>query len=160
MKSLKQTAIATFLATAFLLAVSPTAMARNRQVLHRTVQVDGLDIFYREAGPENAPTILLLHGFPTSSHMFRNLMPALADRFHLVAPDYPGYGNSSMPTVDEFNYTIDPVAEIIEKFTEKLGVGQYSIYLMDYGAPVGFRLAVKHPDRVERVCVELPGGAS
>ena len=116
------------------------------RVLYRTVEIDGLEIFYREAGRKDAPAILLLHGFPTSSHMFRNLMPALADDFYLVAPDYPGFGNSSMPPVDEFDYTFDRLADIVEKFTEKLGLDQYSIYLMDYGAPIGFRLAAKHPD--------------
>jgi pimeloyl-ACP methyl ester carboxylesterase len=122
--------------------------------MHRTVQVDGLDIFYREAGPKDAPTILLLHGFPTSSHMFRNLMPALADQFHLVAPDYPGYGNSSMPTVDEFDYTFDRLAEVMEGFIQKLGLEKYSLYLQDYGAPVGYRLAVKYPKRVEALIVQ------
>ena len=125
----------------------------NRKVMHRTVQVDGLDTFYREAGPHDAPTILLLHGFPTSSHMFRNLMPALADQFHLVAPDYPGYGNSSMPTVDEFDYTFDRLAEVMEGFIQKLGLKKYSLYLQDYGAPVGFRLAVRHPERVQALIV-------
>lgn len=123
-------------------------------VLHKTIEVDGLDIFYREAGPRDAPTILLLHGFPTSSQMFRNLMPALADRFHLVAPDYPGFGNSSMPAVDEFDYTFDRLAEVVERFTEKLGLEKYSLYLMDYGAPVGYRLAVKHPERVDSLIVQ------
>ena len=124
------------------------------QVLHRTVEIDGLEIFYREAGREGAPVILLLHGFPTSSHMFRDLMPALADEFHLIAPDYPGYGNSSMPTVEEFDYTFDNLADIVDKFTAKLGLKRYSIYLMDYGAPVGFRLAVKHPERVQSLIVQ------
>jgi pimeloyl-ACP methyl ester carboxylesterase len=124
------------------------------QVMHRTIEIDGQTIFYREAGPADAPTILLLHGFPTSSHMFRNLIPALADRFHLVAPDYPGYGNSSMPKVDEFDYTFDNLSEIIDKFTMKLGLDRYSLYLMDYGAPVGFRLAVKHPERVESLIIQ------
>ena len=124
------------------------------QTLHKTVQIDGLDIFYREAGPTDAPTILLLHGFPTSSHMFRNLIPALSDRYHLVAPDYPGYGNSSMPAVDEFYYMFDRFAEIIEKLTEKIGLERYSLYVMDYGAPVGFRLAVKHPERVQALIVQ------
>ena len=91
-------------------------------VHHKTVKIDGLDIFYREAGPKDAPTVLLLHGFPTSSHMFRKLIPALADRFHVVAPDYPGYGNSSMPTVDEFEYTFDSMADIVETLTVKLGL--------------------------------------
>jgi len=122
--------------------------------LHKTIKIEGQDIFYREAGPEGAPTILLLHGFPTSSHMFRNLIPALADKYHLVAPDYPGYGNSSMPKVDEFEYTFDHMAEIIEKFIGKLGIQKYSLYLMDYGAPVGFRLAVAHPERVDALIIQ------
>lgn len=121
---------------------------------HKVVDVDGLRIFYREAGPEDAPKLLLLHGFPTSSHMFRNLIPKLSDRFHLVAPDYPGYGNSSMPSPDEFEYSFDRLAEVIEKFTGKIGFGSYSLYLMDYGAPVGYRLAVKHPERVEALIVQ------
>ncbi len=121
---------------------------------HKFVDVDGLRIFYREAGPEDAPKLLLLHGFPTSSHMFRNLIPKLSDRFHLVAPDYPGYGNSSMPSPDEFEYSFDRLAEVIEKFTGKIGFGSYSLYLMDYGAPVGYRLAVKHPERVEALIVQ------
>ncbi len=105
-----------------------------------------MDIFYREAGPKDAPNVLLLHGFPTSSHMFRNLIPALSDKYHVVAPDYPGYGNSSMPSVEEFDYTFDRMAELVETFTEKLGLETYSIYLMDYGAPIGFRLAAKYPE--------------
>ena len=121
---------------------------------YRTITVNGLDIFYREAGSPNAPTILLLHGFPTSSHMFRNLIPALADRFHLVAPDYPGFGNSSMPTVDQFDYTFDRLAEVIEGFIEAVGLERYSLYLMDYGAPIGYRIAAKHPERVEALIVQ------
>jgi pimeloyl-ACP methyl ester carboxylesterase len=128
--------------------------ASAQQVYHRTVKIDGLDIFYREAGSKDAPTVLLLHGFPTSSHMFRNLIPELADKFHVVAPDYPGYGYSSMPAVDEFEYTFDNLADVVEKFTEKVGLKKYSIYLMDYGAPVGFRLAAKHPERVETLIVQ------
>ena len=124
------------------------------QVFHRTVEIDGQEIFYREAGSKDAPAILLLHGFPTSSHMFRNLIPALADEFHLIAPDYPGYGNSTMPPLEEFDYSFDHLAEIIEKFTETIGLERYSIYLMDYGAPVGFRLAVKHPERVDALIVQ------
>lgn len=121
---------------------------------YRTIEVDGLDIFYREAGVPTNPTILLLHGFPTSSHMFRNLIPALADRFHLVAPDYPGFGNSSMPTIDQFDYTFDHLADVIEKFIEAMGLSKYSLYVMDYGAPIGFRLATKHPERVEALIVQ------
>jgi pimeloyl-ACP methyl ester carboxylesterase len=119
-----------------------------------TVSIDGLDIFYREAGSRSNPTILLLHGFPTSSHMFRNLMSALADRFHLVAPDYPGYGNSSMPTVSEFEYTFDHLAEITEKFITAIDLKKYSLYVMDYGAPIGYRIAAKYPERVEALIVQ------
>ncbi len=123
-------------------------------VIHKTVKVDGLDIFYREAGRRGAPVILLLHGFPTSSQMFRNLMPALADRFHLVAPDYPGFGNSAMPAVGAFDYSFDNLARVIDSFTEKLGLDRYSLYVMDYGAPVGLRLAVKRPARVQALIVQ------
>lgn len=120
---------------------------------YRSVSIDGLDIFYREAGSRSNPTILLLHGFPTSSHMFRHLIPALADRFHLVAPDYPGYGNSSMPTVNEFDYTFDRIAEIVEKFIAAIDLN-YSLYVMDYGAPVGYRIATKYPERVQALIVQ------
>ncbi|MFB3112436.1 MAG: alpha/beta fold hydrolase [Gemmatimonadales bacterium] len=142
-----------------LLATTPSSLGNPTttepaKVLHRTIEIDGLKIFYREAGPESAPTILLLHGFPTSSHMFRNLIPALADQFHLVAPDYPGYGNSAMPSMDEFDYTFDRMAEIVEQLTDKLELKEYSIYLMDYGAPIGFRLAAKYPDRVQALIVQ------
>ncbi|BAY09951.1 alpha/beta fold hydrolase [Calothrix sp. NIES-2098] len=121
---------------------------------YRTVSIDGLDIFYREAGSRDNPTILLLHGFPTSSHMFRNLIPALADKFHLVAPDYPGYGNSSMPTVNEFDYTFDRLAEIVEKFIDAIALKKYSLYVMDYGAPIGYRIAAKYPERVQSLIVQ------
>lgn len=124
------------------------------KVEYKTVKVDGLDIFYREAGPKDAPTLLLLHGFPTSSHMFRNLIPALADRYHVVAPDYPGFGQSSMPTVDAFDYTFERLSRVVEGFTEALGLRAYSLYVMDYGAPVGFRLAVRHPERVQALIVQ------
>jgi pimeloyl-ACP methyl ester carboxylesterase len=127
---------------------------RGFNIRYKTIVVDGLEIFYREAGLDDAPTILLLHGFPTSSHMFRNLIPALSDKFHLVAPDYPGFGNSSMPKVDEFDYTFDHFAEIIDSFIEKLGLKIYSLYVMDYGAPVGYRIAAKHPERVESLIVQ------
>lgn len=126
----------------------------HRKVWHRTVEIDGQTVFYREAGPPGAPTLLLLHGFPTSSHMFRDLIPALADGYHVLAPDYPGYGNSSMPDVEEFEYTFDRFAEIIDKLVMKLEIRNYSLYLMDYGAPVGFRLAVAHPERVETLIIQ------
>jgi pimeloyl-ACP methyl ester carboxylesterase len=122
---------------------------------NQSITVDGQKIFYREAGDkENTPTILLLHGFPTSSHMFRNIIPALADKFHLVAPDYPGFGYSSMPSLGEFEYTFDHIADIVDKFITKIGVEKYSLYVMDYGAPVGFRLAVKHPEKIEALIVQ------
>jgi len=121
---------------------------------YKSVKVDKLNIFYREAGPADAPTILLLHGFPTSSHMFRNLIIKLSDKFHLIAPDYPGFGNSSMPSVKEFDYTFDNLAVVIEKFLKVIGVQKYSLYVMDYGAPVGYRIASKYPERVETLIVQ------
>lgn len=124
------------------------------RVTYNTVKVDGLDIFYREAGDKQAPTVLLLHGFPTSSHMFRNLIPALADQYHVVAPDYPGFGQSSMPKVNEFEYTFDRLADVIDKFAQQLNLKTYSLYVQDYGAPVGYRLATKHPERVEALIVQ------
>ena len=145
---------------ALLLALSLNAVASGdapdpmREVRHESVEIEGLNIFYREAGDPKSPTILLLHGFPTSSRMFRNLIPALADEFHLIAPDYPGYGNSSMPSVDEFEYTFDNIAHVMDVFTETLGLDSYSLYLMDYGAPVGFRLALMHPGRVQALIIQ------
>jgi pimeloyl-ACP methyl ester carboxylesterase len=133
---------------------NPKGLVKASKVAYRTVNVDGQDIFYREAGPKDAPALLLLHGFPTSSHMFRNLIPALADEFHLIAPDYPGFGNSSMPSVDAFDYSFDNLAEVIGKFTEQVGLKKYSLYVMDYGAPVGYRLATRYPDRVQAFVVQ------
>jgi pimeloyl-ACP methyl ester carboxylesterase len=124
------------------------------QTTYNTIKVDGLEIFYREAGDRNAPAVLLLHGFPTSSHMFRNLIPALADKYHVVAPDYPGFGASSAPKTDEFEYTFDRLAEVVEKFTRQIGLKTYSLYVQDYGAPVGYRLATKHPERVQALIVQ------
>ncbi len=124
------------------------------RIYYRTVVIDDLEIFYREAGSRENPSILLLDGFPTSSHMFRNLIPMLADGYHVVAPDYPGFGYSSMPSVDEFEYTFDQLAEVIEAFTVELGLDSYSIYLMDYGAPVGYRLAAEYPERVQSLIVQ------
>jgi len=124
------------------------------QTLHKTINIDGVNIFYREAGPVDAPTILLLHGFPTSSHMFRNLIPALADRYHLIAPDYPGFGNSDQPAMDKFDYTFDNMAVVMGKLVNKLGVKKYSVYLMDYGAPIGFRLASKNPERINSLIIQ------
>lgn len=127
---------------------------RQLQTLHKTIEVQGLEIFYREAGPKDAPWVLLLHGFPTSSHMFRNLIGMLSDEFHMVAPDYPGFGNSAMPGVEEYDYTFDNIADLVDSFTEKLGMTKYSMYVMDYGAPVGYRLAVKHPERIASLIVQ------
>ena len=124
------------------------------QTQHKTINIDGVDIFYREAGPVDAPTILLLHGFPTSSHMFRNLIPALSDRYHLVAPDYPGFGNSAQPDMESFDYSFDNLANVMEHFVAELGIKKYSIYLMDYGAPIGFRLAAKHPEQITSLIVQ------
>ena len=126
----------------------------SSRVTYNTIKIDGLDIFYREAGDPSKPTLLLLHGFPTSSHMFRNLIPALSDRFHLVAPDYPGFGQSTAPAVAEFNYTFDNLASVVDKFTNAIGLKSYSLYMQDYGAPVGYRLAVKNPDRVRALIVQ------
>ncbi len=135
--------------------LKPTSAATTAvEVLHKTVKVDDLEIFYREAGPADAPTVLLLHGFPTSSQMFRNLIPALADRYHVIAPDYPGFGHSSMPAHDKFAYTFDNLASVMEKFTEKVGLKSYALYVQDYGAPVGYRLAVAHPERVTAIVVQ------
>ena len=121
---------------------------------HRTTKVDGVNIFYREAGPAQAPVVLLLHGFPTSSHMFRNLIPALADRYHVIAPDYPGYGQSDMPDRARFAYTFDRFGELVDGLLDQLGVKRYAMYVMDYGAPVGWRLALKHPERVTGLIVQ------
>jgi pimeloyl-ACP methyl ester carboxylesterase len=125
-----------------------------QKIRYRVQNVDGVDIFYREAGPKDAPTILLLHGFPTSSHMFRDLIPLLSDSYHLVAPDYPGFGNSAAPAVEQFDYTFDHVAAVIERFVELLGLQRYALYLQDFGGPVGFRLATRHPERVTELIVQ------
>ena len=120
-------------------------------VHHRTVLVDGRSVFYREAGDRSAPAILLLHGFPSSSHMYRGLIPLLADRFRVVAPDLPGFGLTEAPDRSQFKYTFDSLAGVIERFTEVVELPRYAIYVFDYGAPVGFRLALAHPERVTAV---------
>src|ERR1700722_8450478 len=121
------------------------------KVRFRKVEVDGFNIFYREAGPKDAPAILLLHGFPSASHMFRDLIPQLADRFHVIAPDLPGFGQSDMPDRGKFIYTFDHIARVIDRFTEVVGLGRFAIYVFDYGAPTGFRLATWHPERVTAI---------
>ena len=118
---------------------------------YRTADVDGFKVFYREAGAATAPKLLLLHGFPSASHMFRDLIPLLADRFHIVAPDLPGFGLSDMPARERFKYTFDNVANVIDRFTEVVGFNRYAVYIFDYGAPTGLRLAVKHPERITAI---------
>jgi pimeloyl-ACP methyl ester carboxylesterase len=120
-------------------------------VTYRKVDVDGIGIFYREAGAKKAPAILLLHGFPTAGHMFRDLIPQLADRFRLVAPDLPAFGQSDMPARGAFTYTFENIANVIDRFTEVIGLSRFAMYVFDYGAPVGFRLAAGHPDRVTAI---------
>jgi pimeloyl-ACP methyl ester carboxylesterase len=122
-----------------------------RAVTYRKVDVDGIGVLYREAGPKDAPTILLLHGFPTAGHMFRDLIPQLADRFRLVAPDLPGFGQSDMPVRSAFIYTFENIANVIDRFTEVIGLKRFAIYVFDYGAPTGFRIAAKHPERITAV---------
>jgi pimeloyl-ACP methyl ester carboxylesterase len=119
-----------------------------------TVDVDGIDVFYREAGDDSRPTILLLHGFPTASHMFRDLIPELADRYHVVAPDLPGFGQSAMRPRDQFAYTFDNIANIIDRFTEVLGLTRFAIYIFDYGAPVGLRIAARRPERITAIITQ------
>lgn len=162
--SLKQTRVRTlrFLVALAMLLVAATLQIANgqntskpvNQVTYHTEKIAGLDLFYREAGPTDAPTIVLLHGFPTSSHMFRNLIPELSDKFHVIAPDYPGFGNSAMPSNDEFEYTFDNIANVIDELLETKKIDRYAIYLMDYGAPIGFRIATKHPERVTGLVVQ------
>jgi len=120
-------------------------------IKYRTVAVDGLKVFYREAGAANLPALLLLHGFPSASHMFRDLIPLLADRFHIIAPDLPGFGQSDMPARGKFKYTFDNIAGVIDRFTEVIGLDRFAVYVFDYGAPTGFRIAVKHPERITAI---------
>ena len=121
---------------------------------YRSIDVDGLNVFYREAGRGDAPVVLLLHGFPTSSHMFRGLIPALADRYRVIAPDLPGFGFSDAPARGSFSYTFAHLAEVIDRFTEVLGLGRFALFVFDYGAPVGFRIALKHPDRIAAIITQ------
>lgn len=140
--------------------VSGNAFAQSKEApmpqrtLYRTVKVDGLDIFYREAGPKDVPTLLLLHGLPSSSRMFEPLLTRLAGQFHMVAPDYPGFGHSDAPSPKEFTYTFDNIATVMDHFTEALKLNKYTLYMQDYGGPVGFRMALAHPDRVEALIVQ------
>jgi pimeloyl-ACP methyl ester carboxylesterase len=130
-----------------------TLQRRNTMtaIHYRATDVNGLKVFYREAGAANAPKLLLLHGFPSSGHMFRDLFPLLADRFHIIAPDLPGFGQSDMPPRTQFHYTFDTIADVIDRFTEVVGFDRFAVYVFDYGAPTGFRIATKHPDRVTAI---------
>ncbi|GAA3473238.1 alpha/beta fold hydrolase [Nonomuraea roseola] len=123
-------------------------------VRHHTVEIDGLNVFYREAGDPSAPTLVLLHGFPTSSIAYRELMEELSDEFHLVAPDYPGFGHSSAPAADEWDYTFDHLADVVDRLLETLGLTSYALHIHDYGAPVGFRLALRHPERITGIVTQ------
>jgi pimeloyl-ACP methyl ester carboxylesterase len=157
MKNLKnikvRNAFVTLATVATLMLIGNDALAQTA-TLHKTVEVNGVEIFYREAGAVDAPVILLLHGYPTSSHMFRNLMGDLSDDYRLLAPDYPGFGRSEQPPMAEFEYSFDNMAKIVEGFLEELEVETFSIYLMDYGAPIGFRIAAKYPERIESLIIQ------
>jgi len=131
-----------------------TVNEKTEATLHKTIKVNDLNIFYREAGDVNKPTILLLHGYPTSSHMFRNLITDLSVHYHVLAPDYPGFGRSDQPLIKDFEYTFDNMAIIVEDFLKELKVEKYSIYLMDYGAPIGFRIAAKYPEKVDALIIQ------
>ncbi len=135
---------------------APAAATRPAPpVIHyRTETIDGVKIFYREAGPADGPVVLLLHGFPTSSHMFRNLIPYLADKYRVIAPDYPGYGQSDAPDRTKFTYSFAHYADIVDTLVQRLGAKRYAMYVMDYGAPVGYRLALKHPERVSGLIIQ------
>jgi pimeloyl-ACP methyl ester carboxylesterase len=144
-----------------LLGSMPLAMAApiqataEAQVIHyRTTVIDGVEVFYREAGPKDAPVLLLLHGFPTSSHMYRNLIPRLSDRYHIIAPDYPGFGQSAAPDHTTFKYSFAHFADIVDELMAQRGAKSYALYVQDYGAPVGYRLALKHPERVSAIVVQ------
>jgi pimeloyl-ACP methyl ester carboxylesterase len=142
------------LASSDLLAQSNEKNPVAHPIFYRTIQIDGLSIFYREAGPKDASTLLLLHGLPSSSRMFEPLFTRLSDHYHLIAPDYPGFGHSDWPAVTEFAYTFDHFAIIMNHFAEALGLSRYTLYMQDYGGPVGFRMALAYPDRVEALIVQ------
>jgi pimeloyl-ACP methyl ester carboxylesterase len=142
------------LATALGLTAQTKDKTMEQLVYYRTIKVDGLSIFYREAGPKNAPTILFLHGLPSSSRMFQPLLTRLSDNYHLVAPDYPGFGHSDWPDPKQFAYTFDHIAQVMDDFTQAMKLSTYTLYMQDYGGPVGFRMALAHPERVEALIVQ------
>lgn len=135
-------------------AAESASMSGDPSTRYRTIKIGDLNIFYREAGRAGAPTILLLHGFPSSSRMYESLLPLLAADYHLVAPDYPGFGHSDTPSPDQFAYTFDAIASIIDRFTQELGLRRYTLFMQDYGGPVGFRLALAHPERVQALIIQ------
>ncbi|WSH67304.1 alpha/beta hydrolase [Rhizobium ruizarguesonis] len=161
---MKRLILSLMLATASIAPLSQAAAAPAKQaavtsqaavtVHYRSTQIDGVNMFYREAGPADGPVVLLLHGFPTSSHMFRNLIPLLADRYHVIAPDYPGFGQSDDPDHTKFAYTFGHYADMVDTLMGQLGAAKYAMYVMDYGAPVGYRLALKHPERVTGLIIQ------
>ena len=146
--------LAVMLATTLSTNAQKKDQAMEQPVFYRTVKVDGLSIFYREAGRKDAPTTLLLHGLPSSSRMFQPLLTRLADTYHLVAPDYPGFGHSDWPDPKQFDYTFDHIASVMNGFTQALGLSHYTLYMQDYGGPVGFRMALAHPERVQALIVQ------
>jgi pimeloyl-ACP methyl ester carboxylesterase len=148
-----KTLAAASIALAMSTAAAP-AQSTSSTTTYHTVDIDGVKVFYREAGPAGAPTLLLLHGYPSSSRMFDTLIPLLADRYHIVAPDYPGFGQSDAPSPASFAYTFDHLAEVVTKLTDILGLKNYALYMQDYGGPVGFRLALAHPERVRAIVVQ------
>lgn len=142
-------------AAAFLLiGLAGISSVEAAPTLHKTIKVQNQDIFYREAGIDNKKTIVLLHGFPTSSHMYRELIPRLSEKYHVIAPDYPGFGNSSMPALSEFEYSFDNLAKITDAFLTKVGVEEYTMYVMDYGAPIGFRIAAANPEKIQGLIIQ------
>jgi pimeloyl-ACP methyl ester carboxylesterase len=145
---------ATLLSLATLAPAQRKDSPMQQHISYRTIKVDGLSIFYREAGPKDAPVILLLHGLPSSSRMFEPLFARLSDRYHLIAPDYPGFGHSDWPDPKQFAYTFDHLATVTDHFTQALGLTKYTLYMQDYGGPVGFRIALAHPERVEALIVQ------
>ena len=142
---------ALFVATVSFASTQQNLVADNSQPTYHTINVDGLNLFYREAGNPSRPTIVLLHGFPSSSHMYRNLIPKLAATYHVIAPDYPGFGYSDHPSEAEFGYTFDHLAAVVDNLLNSLKLERYSIYVQDYGSPVGFRLFVKHPEKIQAI---------
>ena len=150
------TLLSLFTAVACMTAPAPAhdLQSSRRSISYHTVEIEGLNIFYREAGPTNAPTVLMLHGFPSSSRMWEPLLPLLADKYHLIAPDYPGFGNSSAPTPSNFEYTFDNLAKVTDELTIKLGITSYVLFMQDYGGPVGFRIALAHPERVRAIIIQ------